>query len=76
MFTLIKELGFLIVVRREGPPFLAAFALAELLFKFKSFALECVAFLGVWFVLSLLYTKLFLGRPVTSGLQSRNDLGA
>jgi hypothetical protein len=52
MFSLIKDLGVRIAVKQEMIPFLVAFGIAELLFKFKSFALECLAFLVVWFVLS------------------------
>lgn len=42
------------LVARKLPPFLVAFITAELFFKFKSFALECVAFLALWFVLNRL----------------------
>ena len=52
MFSLIKELGVRIAVKQEAIPFLIAFAIAEFFFKFKSFALECLAFLVVWFVSS------------------------
>ena len=47
-------------MKQEAVPFLSAFALAELFFKFGSFALECVAFLAVWFVLSFLQSLLWL----------------
>ena len=40
-------------------PFLIAFAVAEFFFKFKSFALECLAFLAVWFVLSFVQSLVF-----------------
>ena len=52
MFSLIKTLGVEMALRREAVPFLVAFVIASLFFKFGSFALECVAFLAVWFVLS------------------------
>ena len=52
MFSLIKDLGVRIALKQEAIPFLIAFAVAEFFFKFKSFALECLAFLAVWFVLS------------------------
>jgi hypothetical protein len=35
-------------------PFVVALVVAEFLFKFKSFTLECVAFLALWFVLDVL----------------------
>jgi hypothetical protein len=59
MFSLIKDLGLRIAVKQEAIPFLIAFAIAEFFFKFKSFALECLAFLAVWFVLSFLQSLLF-----------------
>lgn len=69
MFSLLKELGIQLTIKREGIPFLVAFVVAELFFKFKSFALECLAFLAVWFVLSYLqslflpHRKEQLGQP-------------
>ena len=54
MFSLVKDLGLRVVARQEAIPFLIAFGIAEFFFKFKSFALECVAFLATWFVLSFL----------------------
>ncbi len=52
MFSLLKELGLRVAVKQEAVPFIIAFGIAEFFFKFKSFALECLAFLAVWFVLS------------------------
>ena len=52
VFSLIKDLGLRVAAKQEAVPFLIAFGIAEFFFKFKSFALECVAFLAVWFVLS------------------------
>jgi len=54
MFSLIKTLGVQMALRREAVPFIAAFVIASLFFKFGSFALECVGFLATWYVLSLL----------------------
>ena len=59
MFSLIKDLGLRIAVKQEAIPFLIAFGIAEFFFKFKSFALECLAFLAVWFVLSFLQSLIF-----------------
>ncbi|MBM3646357.1 MAG: hypothetical protein FJX11_01065 [Alphaproteobacteria bacterium] len=59
MFSLIKDLGLRVAAKQEAVPFLVAFAVAEFFFKFKSFALECVAFLAVWFVLSYLQSLVF-----------------
>ena len=59
MFSLIKELGLTVAARQEAIPFMIAFGIASFFFKFKSFALECVAFLAVWFVLSFLQSLIF-----------------
>jgi len=59
MFSLVKELGVQIALKREAAPFIVAFLIAEFFFKFKSFALECLAFLAVWFVLSFLQSLVF-----------------
>jgi hypothetical protein len=42
-------------------PFIVAFVVAEMFFKFHSFALECIAFLITWAILSYLQS-LVLGR--------------
>ncbi len=59
MFSLIKDLGLRVALRQEAVPFLVSFAIAEFFFKFKSFTLECLGFLAVWFVLSFLQSLLF-----------------
>jgi len=59
MFSLIKDLGVRVAVKQEAIPFLIAFAIAEFFFKFKSFALECLAFLAVWCVLSFVQSLIF-----------------
>jgi hypothetical protein len=59
MFSLLKDLGVRVAVKQEAVPFLIAFAIAEFFFKFKSFALECLAFLAVWFVLSFFQSLIF-----------------
>jgi hypothetical protein len=43
------------------PPLVAALVVAELFFKFHSFALECIAFLITWAILSYLQS-LVIGR--------------
>ena len=59
MFSLIKDLGLLVAAKQEAVPFLIAFGIAEFFFKFKSFALECLAFLAVWYVLSFVQSLVF-----------------
>jgi hypothetical protein len=52
MFSLIRNLGVQVALKQEAVPFIIAFLIAEFLYKFKSFTLECLAFLATWFVLS------------------------
>ena len=59
MFSLIRDLGFRAATRQEAVPFVIAFVIAELFFKFKSFALECLAFLAVWALLSFFQSVIF-----------------
>ena len=59
VFSVIKDLGVGVAAKQEAVPFLIAFAIAEFFFKFKSFALECLAFLAVWCALSFLQSLVF-----------------
>ncbi|MBL6614876.1 MAG: hypothetical protein ISP49_00580 [Reyranella sp.] len=52
MYSLIQTLGLQAVMKRELVPFIVAFVVAELFYKFHSFSLECIAFLVTWAVLS------------------------
>ena len=52
MFTLWRHLGFRRAVSAEAPALIGAMAIAESLYKFHSFTLECAAFLATWCVLS------------------------
>jgi hypothetical protein len=58
MFTMFRNQSFGALLVNQLPPFLIAFVTAELFFKWKSFALECVGFLALWFVLDAGYTGL------------------
>ena len=58
MYSLINALGVHAALRREALPFATAFVIAELAYKFHSFALECGAFLATWYVASWLQTTL------------------
>jgi hypothetical protein len=49
--------------KQQLPPFLIAFVMVELFFKFKSFALECAAFLVTWYVLDAILHAVFPSRP-------------
>lgn len=51
MYQLIHSLTASDLFKRQAPVFLTAFVVAELFYKFKSFTLECIAFLVTWYVL-------------------------
>ena len=51
MYRFISSTPWRDLLAVHGPAFLAAFVIAETLYKFHSFTLECLAFLGTWYVL-------------------------
>ncbi|WP_375230192.1 hypothetical protein [Roseobacter sp. S98] len=59
MYSLFRELGVQAALRKEAVPFAAAFLIAEMFYKWKSFTLECIGFLITWMVLSYIQS-LFL----------------
>jgi hypothetical protein len=67
MFSLIKNLGVQVALKQEAVPFVIAFLIAEFLYKFKSFTLECLAFLATWFVLSFIQSLVFPNTQQRSG---------
>jgi hypothetical protein len=58
MFTLVQTIGVNAAAKRELLPLATAFIVAELFYKFGSFALECVAFLATWYVFSFAFDLL------------------
>jgi hypothetical protein len=56
MHTLVQAIGLNAAAKRELVPLGAAFLIAEFFYKFGSFALECVAFLATWYVLSIAFS--------------------
>jgi hypothetical protein len=54
VYQLIHNLTASELFKRQAPVFLVAFLIAEFFYKFKSFALECIAFLVTWYVLDAL----------------------
>lgn len=51
MYTLLRQVPTRLLLLIQAPSFLIAFVIAEVFYKFKSFALECIAFLATWFVI-------------------------
>ena len=66
MFSIVRSHGIRFAASREIVPLGAALALAEAFYKFHSFTLECVAFLGTWFALSAIW-NLAYDAVVSSG---------
>jgi hypothetical protein len=64
MFSLVTTLGASEAMKRELVPLAAAFAVAELFYKFHSFALECGAFLVTWIAFSALWS--LVRRPASA----------
>lgn len=58
MYSFIEIRGTRFFLRQEAPALVAAFLVAEMFYKFGSFALECIAFLATWFVFSFAASKL------------------
>jgi hypothetical protein len=51
MFYLLHSVTTTDIFKRQLPPLLLAFVIAELFYKFHSFALECGAFLITWYAI-------------------------
>ncbi len=70
MYTLIRSLSFKQLISQQIPSLGIALLTAELFFKFRSFALECAAFLATWyavdFALHFLRERIQKGRSVTA----------
>ena len=58
MYTLLRNSSLRTLLSVQTPPLLVSFVIASLFFKGWGFALECLAFLALWFVLDAGYTYL------------------
>lgn len=58
MYSYVKEVGVPAFLAREAPAGLGALVLAEVFYRFGSFALECAAFLATWAALSWIHASL------------------
>lgn len=56
MYTLIRNASLGVLLSTQAPSFLISFVIAEFFFKWKSFALECLGFLALWFVLDAVFS--------------------
>ena len=53
MYTLVRSIPLRQLLLEQAPIIMASLLIAELLYKFHSFTLECIAFLVTWYVLDL-----------------------
>jgi len=59
VYSVVLNHGVRVGVARELVPMATAFTIAEAFYKFHSFSLETLAFLGTWFVLSGLWNTAY-----------------
>ena len=57
MYTLLRGRSFKSLTIDTLPPLFAAFIVAEMFYKWKSFTLECLGFLVTWFVFDFVRAK-------------------
>jgi hypothetical protein len=60
VFARLQDRSFLSMLLIDAPPFVAALAIAETLFKFGSFLLEAIAFVALWVVLAFAHEQVLL----------------
>jgi hypothetical protein len=64
MYTLFRTIPLKRIAAEQLPAIAGAWVIAELFYKFKSFTLECLAFLATWFVFDMLIQMIRrLARP-------------
>tara|TARA_Y100001934_G_scaffold118177_1_gene144653 strand:- start:674 stop:898 length:225 start_codon:yes stop_codon:yes gene_type:complete len=72
MFELFRRSSPRELYTRHLPGLGVAFLIAELFYKWGSFALECLGFLATWFVLDLVY-GLLSGKLGKAGQPTQSD---
>ena len=67
MYTLFRSLSIKRLISEQLPAIALAWLIAEAFYKFHSFTLECLAFLGTWFVIDAVLQLIIrcLGKPIT-----------
>ncbi len=58
MYSLIRTAGLRLTLEQELIPFAAALLIAQMYFKWGSFALELVGFIVLWFVFGFVAERL------------------
>lgn len=71
MFSLIKLIHWRGLLAVEGVSLVSAFVVAELFYKFHSFALETLAFLATWAVIAVVLSAILPAslqpKPISGG---------
>lgn len=62
MYTFFKTTGASKLAATEAPALFSALILSELLYKFGSFTMECLAFLATWYSISFVLNSFKLPR--------------
>jgi hypothetical protein len=58
MYTLLRNASLSALLSTQAPALLISLVIAEMFFKWKSFALECLGFLALWFVLDASFSAI------------------
>jgi len=58
MYQIIRSYGLVTSLKKEAPAAVTSLLVAEVFYKFHSFAFECFAFLATWYVVSWLLAHL------------------
>jgi hypothetical protein len=66
MYTLVKSLSFRQSLLRQAPALGASIGVAEAVYKFHSFTLECLAFLATWWVIDAAMELVHPGQAMSS----------
>lgn len=59
MYSIVKTNGIRYALERELIPFALALLIAQIWFKWGSFALELIGFIAVWFLLGFVVDVVF-----------------
>lgn len=62
MYTLLHSLPLSRIALEQLPAAAGALFVAEIFYKFRSFSLECLAFLATWYAFDLVLSRVRKGR--------------
>jgi hypothetical protein len=70
MYALTRT-GMRQLLLTEAPSLASSLVIAELFYKFRSFTLECIAFLATWYLLSAVLSRIFGSTERSATLRHR-----